>query len=317
MGEFVTLEVADGIGTIRLNRPPVNALNDQLTGELAEAARAAAGSDEVRAVIIYGGEKVFAAGADIKEMAEASYAAMASRPIGLLAGHDAPGRHSQAGGGGHRRLRPRRRARDRAHRRLPGRGRGRPARPARDPAGHHPRRRRDPAPGPAGGAGPGQGPDPHRAPEASRQPRPWPSAWSTTSSRTTRSARRPRPGAALARGPALALARPSRPSTRVSGGPGRRPGPRAGAVRRAFRTEDHRSGIALPRTRTRQSHLHRPLTPPPSPPPGAGRALATRGTERLTRSRPRLLHRPLTPGVSCLLPAFAGPGQPWRSAWRS
>ena len=85
MGEFVTLETADGIGTIRLNRPPVNALNDQLTGELAEAARAAAGSDEVRAVIIYGGEKVFAAGADIKEMAEASYAAMASRPIGLLA----------------------------------------------------------------------------------------------------------------------------------------------------------------------------------------------------------------------------------------
>ncbi len=43
MGEFVNLEVADGIGTIRLNRPPVNALNDQLTGELAEAARAAAG----------------------------------------------------------------------------------------------------------------------------------------------------------------------------------------------------------------------------------------------------------------------------------
>ena len=84
MGELVTLETVGGIGTIRLNRPPVNALNDQLTGELAAAARAAAGSDEVRAVIIYGGEKAFAAGADIKEMAEASYAAMATRPIGLL-----------------------------------------------------------------------------------------------------------------------------------------------------------------------------------------------------------------------------------------
>jgi enoyl-CoA hydratase/carnithine racemase len=79
MGEFVTLETADGIGTIRLNRPPVNALNDQLTSELAEAARAAAGSEEVRAVIIYGGEKVFAAGADINDMAEASYPAMAIR----------------------------------------------------------------------------------------------------------------------------------------------------------------------------------------------------------------------------------------------
>jgi enoyl-CoA hydratase/carnithine racemase len=83
MGELVALEVADGIGTIRLNRPPVNALNDQLSAELADAARAAAGSEEVRAVIIYGGEKVFAAGADIKQMAEASHAEMITRPIGL------------------------------------------------------------------------------------------------------------------------------------------------------------------------------------------------------------------------------------------
>jgi enoyl-CoA hydratase/carnithine racemase len=79
MGEFVTLEIADGIGTIRLNRPPVNALNDQLTGELAEVATQAATSAEVRAVIIYGGEKCFAGGADITEMAEANYAAMAIR----------------------------------------------------------------------------------------------------------------------------------------------------------------------------------------------------------------------------------------------
>ena len=78
MGEFVRLEVADGIGTIRLDRPPVNALNDQLTAELAGAARAAA-ADEVRAVVIYGGEKVFAGGADIKVMAEAGYAETASR----------------------------------------------------------------------------------------------------------------------------------------------------------------------------------------------------------------------------------------------
>jgi len=78
MGEFVRLEVADGIGTIRLDRPPVNALNDQLTAELAEAARAAA-ADQVRAVVIYGGEKVFAGGADIKVMAEAGYAETASR----------------------------------------------------------------------------------------------------------------------------------------------------------------------------------------------------------------------------------------------
>ena len=78
MAEFVRLEVADGIGTIRLDRPKVNALNDQVTAELAEAARAAA-ADEVRAVIIYGGERVFAGGADIGVMAEAGYAEMAAR----------------------------------------------------------------------------------------------------------------------------------------------------------------------------------------------------------------------------------------------
>jgi enoyl-CoA hydratase/carnithine racemase len=79
MGDFVRLEVADGIGTIRLDRPPVNALNDQVTAELAEAAVAAESSAEVRAVIIYGGEKVFAAGADINDMAEADYPAMIAR----------------------------------------------------------------------------------------------------------------------------------------------------------------------------------------------------------------------------------------------
>jgi len=96
MSDFVKLEVADGIATMLLNRPPVNALNDQLTGELAEAARVADSSDEIRAVIIYGGAKVFAAGADITEMAEASYAAMATRSgrlqesLGLVAGIGKP-----------------------------------------------------------------------------------------------------------------------------------------------------------------------------------------------------------------------------------
>src|SRR6202012_4559286 len=79
MGEFVYLEVADGIGTIRLNRPKVTALNAQVPAELAEAARGAAASDDVRAVILYGGEKVFCGGADIEVMAEAGYAEMALR----------------------------------------------------------------------------------------------------------------------------------------------------------------------------------------------------------------------------------------------
>jgi enoyl-CoA hydratase/carnithine racemase len=85
VGEFVRLEAADGIGTIRLDRPPVNALNDQVRDELAAAAEAAASDGDIRAVIVYGGERVFAAGADINDMAEAGYASMADRSARLQA----------------------------------------------------------------------------------------------------------------------------------------------------------------------------------------------------------------------------------------
>ncbi|MFD4366442.1 enoyl-CoA hydratase/isomerase family protein [Rhodococcus sp. NPDC058521] len=76
MAEFVTLEVSEGIGTIRLARPPMNALNRQVQDELAAAAHQATVDPEVKAVIVYGGEKVFAAGADVKEMAEMDFAAI-------------------------------------------------------------------------------------------------------------------------------------------------------------------------------------------------------------------------------------------------
>jgi enoyl-CoA hydratase len=73
MAEFVTLEVSDGIGTIRLDRPPMNALNRQVQEEIRAAAREATVRADIKAVIVYGGEKVFAAGADIKELAELSF----------------------------------------------------------------------------------------------------------------------------------------------------------------------------------------------------------------------------------------------------
>lgn len=79
MGEFVRLEVDSGVGTIRLDRPPMNALNRQVQEEIRAAAQEASRRADVRAVIVYGGEKVFAAGADIKEMADMSYADMTAR----------------------------------------------------------------------------------------------------------------------------------------------------------------------------------------------------------------------------------------------
>lgn len=77
MAEFVRVEVEDAVATVRLDRPPMNALNRQVQQELTEAAGTAASDDAVRAVVLYGGPKVFAAGADIKEMGGMTYADMA------------------------------------------------------------------------------------------------------------------------------------------------------------------------------------------------------------------------------------------------
>ena len=83
MSEFVRLEVADGVGTIRLDRPKMNALNAQMQEEIRAVAGEATARDDVKAVVVYGGERVFAAGADIKEMAAMSYTDMIKRSTGL------------------------------------------------------------------------------------------------------------------------------------------------------------------------------------------------------------------------------------------
>jgi enoyl-CoA hydratase/carnithine racemase len=77
MGEFVRVERDEAIATIRLDRPPMNALNARVQDEIAAAAAEVDADPAVRAVVLYGGEKVFAAGADIKEMAEARFAQVA------------------------------------------------------------------------------------------------------------------------------------------------------------------------------------------------------------------------------------------------
>ncbi|GAA0508926.1 enoyl-CoA hydratase [Paractinoplanes deccanensis] len=92
MGEFVTLETTDGIGTIKLTRPPMNALNTQLQEELRAAAHSATGDEGVKAVVVYGGEKVFAAGADITEFTKVGYQEMAIRAEALSSAFDAVAR---------------------------------------------------------------------------------------------------------------------------------------------------------------------------------------------------------------------------------
>ena len=78
MGEFVRVERDGAIATIRLDRPPMNALTALGQDELAAAAADVAADPAIRAVVIYGGGKVFAAGVDVKEMAGAGYPGMAA-----------------------------------------------------------------------------------------------------------------------------------------------------------------------------------------------------------------------------------------------
>jgi len=85
----VRVEVTDEIATIRLDRPKMNALNAQVQAEIADAAAEVSADAAVRAVILYGGERVFAAGADIKEMAVLGYPEMAARSAILQASFSA------------------------------------------------------------------------------------------------------------------------------------------------------------------------------------------------------------------------------------
>jgi len=70
----IIVEIDDHVALIRLNRPDaLNALNSTLLGELAQAVTEAESNDKVRCLVITGSEKAFAAGADVKEMAEKSF----------------------------------------------------------------------------------------------------------------------------------------------------------------------------------------------------------------------------------------------------
>src|SRR4051812_42393136 len=70
----------------------MNPLNTQVQEELRAAAHAAAADDQVKAVIVYGGEKVFAAGADIAEFTTVTYQEMTVRAVELSGAFDAVAR---------------------------------------------------------------------------------------------------------------------------------------------------------------------------------------------------------------------------------
>src|SRR4051812_36872856 len=81
MAEFVRVELDESthVATIRLDRPKVNALNFQVQDELRQAAAEVSADERVGAVVLWGGERVFAAGADVKEMNGLSFARISAR----------------------------------------------------------------------------------------------------------------------------------------------------------------------------------------------------------------------------------------------
>ncbi|SUZ30562.1 putative enoyl-CoA hydratase echA8 [Roseibaca ekhonensis] len=74
--ETLIVDIKDHVALIRLNRPDaMNALNTKLLSELADAMKAADATDKVRCMVLTGSDKAFAAGADVKEMADKSFVA--------------------------------------------------------------------------------------------------------------------------------------------------------------------------------------------------------------------------------------------------
>jgi len=83
MTQFVHLEINEGIATIRIHHPPMNALNLRVINELAGAAGQAGEDPAIRAVVLYGGERVFASGADVTELAEPDCVSVAADSLRL------------------------------------------------------------------------------------------------------------------------------------------------------------------------------------------------------------------------------------------
>jgi enoyl-CoA hydratase/carnithine racemase len=80
--QYVRIEIDEAtpkVATIRIDRPKLNPLDSRVQSELKQAAEQVAARADVRAVVLYGGQVAFAAGADIKEMADLSYTDMVER----------------------------------------------------------------------------------------------------------------------------------------------------------------------------------------------------------------------------------------------
>ncbi|MFJ9566428.1 enoyl-CoA hydratase/isomerase family protein [Streptomyces fuscichromogenes] len=83
------LDIDGAVGILRLDRPPLNALDRAAQAAMRAAAERAAADERVRAVVLYGGPRAFSAGGDIKEMAAMTHGDMVRHAAVLQGAFDA------------------------------------------------------------------------------------------------------------------------------------------------------------------------------------------------------------------------------------
>ena len=168
--ETILVTRDDRVGTITLNRPKaLNALNSQVMNEVTTAAAEFDNDPGIGAIVVTGNEKAFAAGADIKEMAEPVVRRRVRRR--LLRAMVQVRRHPHTDHRRGRGLRARRRLRAGDDVRSAHRRRHREIRPARDQARRAARHGRLAAADPRDRQGQGDGPDPDRPQHGRRRGR--------------------------------------------------------------------------------------------------------------------------------------------------
>lgn len=79
MSAVVRLEVSGAVGTIRLDHAPRNTIDVRLAEELHDAAREVTRREDVRAVVVWGGERIFSVGGDVALMSDRSVESI--RPV--------------------------------------------------------------------------------------------------------------------------------------------------------------------------------------------------------------------------------------------
>ncbi|MGW0007372.1 enoyl-CoA hydratase/isomerase family protein [Nocardia grenadensis] len=71
--DLVLVDITDTVATVRLNRPPLNAFDNELRIRLGEVVRRLTDDASVRAVVLTGNEKAFAVGADLAQLESMGY----------------------------------------------------------------------------------------------------------------------------------------------------------------------------------------------------------------------------------------------------